>query len=143
MLNWLLSGMRSKAAVLAALYAVCIILSSVAPPVPSAKASAHCLNIGEDRSSEATARDSGHQGPQMVGDRTLDNETGNAEGRGKSKCHVGACCGFSCSAATHSGVIVSLSPPVLAYLVSATRDERPEGCGSNRIARPPKFLLSL
>lgn len=143
MLNWLLSRIRSSALVSAAFYAVCVAMSSVAFPLPSAKAASHCLNVGESRGSGVITQDSAHPDTPILGDRTLDNETGNARGGDNSKCHIGACCGFSCSAAMRADLVLSLVPPVLASRVFAAPDDGLEGCGSDRIARPPKFLLSL
>jgi hypothetical protein len=144
MLNWFLPRVRSSAAVLAVLYAVCVGLSSIALPLPSAKAASHCLNGGENGGLEATAPDGTYQVTPRLGDRIPDDETGTSKSRDKSKCHVGACCAFFCFAAAVRGdPSVSLSPPVLAYRVFAAPDERPEGCGPERIGRPPKSLLSL
>lgn len=144
MLNWFLPRMRSSAAVLAVLYAVCVAVSSIAFPLPSARAASHCLNVGESRGSGEITRDSAHQDTPILGDRIPDDETGTAKTGDKSKCHVGACCAFFCFAAAVRGdPSVSSSPPVLAYRVFAAADERPEGCGPERIGRPPKSLLSL
>lgn len=144
MLNWFLPRMPSSAAVLAVLYAVCVGLSSIAFPPPSAKAASHCLNGAENPGSEATAPDGARQATPILGDRIVDDETGTTKSGDQSKCHVGACCTFLCfAAAIRSDMSVSSSPPLLAYRVVAAADERPDGCGPERIGRPPKSLLSL
>lgn len=141
MLSWLITRLRCCSAVtLVVIYAVCVVLPSVALAFPSGHGPSHCLTrvITDARLQDSTDI-------HTLGDSALHEHAGNSkeDGDGKLKCHVGACCGFSCFAAINSDSAATVVLPVHVSPLFQRVDESLDGCGSERISRPPKSFLSL
>jgi hypothetical protein len=142
MQSWLATRLRSYGAItLVALYAVCVIM----PPVASGRdAPSHCLTDHHRGVSEARLQDGIHvHGSIHVGaiDNHADNSTKGGDGR--LKCHAGACCGLFCCAAITVDSGATVVHPVHASLLFGALDERLDGCGPQRLGRPPKSFYSL
>ena len=139
MLRWLIPTLRSYGVItLAALYAVCAVMPSVALAFPSGNTPSHCLTVDHHGVPEAQVQAGTHI--PALGDNAIAKNADNSMkgGGGKLKCHAGACCGFSCFAAIASDPAATMALPVQASLSFGALDERPEGLGSKRIGRPPK-----
>ena len=145
MLSWLITRLRCCSAItLVVLYAVCVVLPSVALAFPSGRAPAHCLTSVHHGITDAQLQDGTNI--HTLGESAIQEHAGDSKkgGDAKLKCHVGACCGFSCFAA-----ITSNSPTTtivrLVYTTPLFRrlDESLDGCGPDGISRPPKPFLSL
>lgn len=139
MLRRLIPRVRSYGAItVVALYAVCVVMPTIALAFPSGSAPSHCLSDDHHVSSEAQVQAGTHI--PSLGDNAITKHADNAmkDGGGKSTCHAGACCGVSCFAAIVSDPAVTLAPLEQASLSFGALDEHPEGLGSKRIGRPPK-----
>jgi transposase len=62
---------------------------------------------------------------------------------GTDKCHAGACCGLCCFATITSDSTATIVRPVHVSPLFQRPDESVDGCGPERISRPPKPFLSL
>jgi hypothetical protein len=127
-----------SATILVALYAVCVVMPSIALAFPSGSAPSHCLT--DDH--HGVARGQVQVGTHIpaLGDNAIAKHanTSMKSGGGKLKCHGGACCGVSCFAAIASDPASTMALPVQASLSFGALDEHPEGLGPKRIGRPPK-----
>jgi len=144
MLRQLIPRLRFYGAIiLVALYAVCVVMPSVALAFPSGSAHSHCLTDDHHGVSQVQLRDGIHS--PTLGDSAIDKHADNSMkgGDGKLKCHAGACCGFSCFAAIASDPAATIALPVQASPSFGALDKPPEGRGSKRIGRPPKSFLAL
>ena len=141
MLSWLITRLRFYGAIiLVALYAVCVVMPSIALAFPSGSAPSHCLTDHHRGVSEAQVQGGIHihvDGDSKHADNSMEG------GDGKLKCHAGACCGLFCCAAITGDSGATVVQPVHASLLFGALDERLEGCGPKRIGRPPKSFLSL
>lgn len=148
MLSWLIPRLHFGGAIaLVALFAVCAVMPPVALAFPHGNTSSHCLTRDHHGVTDVRFQDGIgiHVSFHTPGDSAIDELAGNSkeDGDGKLKCHVGACCGFSCFAAINSDSAATLAWPVHASPLFKRVDESLDGCGSERISRPPKFFLSL
>jgi hypothetical protein len=131
--------LRSYSAIIfIALYAVCVVMPSIALAFPSGSAPSHCLtddHHGVDRGQVQV----GTHIPAL-GDNAITKHADNSMkgGGGKLKCHAGACCGVSCFVAIASDPAATMAQPEQASLSFGALDECPEGLGPKRIGRPPK-----
>ena len=140
MLSWLTTRVRFCGAItLVALYAVCVVMPSVALAFPRGGTSSHC-QFG-DRHGVADIRLQDRIHIHTFGDGAIAKHAGNSmkDGGSKPKCHAGACCGLFCCAA----VTVDSGAAVHASLLFGALDERLDGADPKRIGRPPKSILSL
>ena len=144
MLSWLIIRLRSCSAItLVVLYAACVVLPSAALAFPSGRAPTHCLtNVRLDITGAQLQDGITIHTPS---DSAIHEHAGDSKegGDGKLKCHVGACCGFSCAAAITGDSADIIVRPVQASLLFRRLDESLDGCGPERISRPPKSFLSL
>jgi len=143
MLSWLITRLRGcSAIILVVLYAACVVLPSAALAFPSGRAPAHCLTSVRHGITDAQLLDGTniHTLDSAIHEHAGDSKEG---GDGKLKCHVGACCGFSCFAAVASDFAATIVRPVQASPLFRRLDESLDGCGPGRISRPPKPFLSL
>jgi hypothetical protein len=142
MLSWLITRLRSCSAItLIVLYAVCVVLPSAALAFP--RAPAHCLTSVRHDITDARLQDGTTihtPGDSLIHEHPGDSKEG---GSGKLKCHFGTCCGISCFAAITSDSAATIVRPVHASPLFRRLDESLEGCGPERISRPPKPFLSL
>jgi hypothetical protein len=144
MLRRLIPGLGSYGAItLVALYAICVVMPSIALAFPSGSAPSHCLTVNHHGTPEVRLQDGIHI--PTLGDSAIYKYADNSMNGGDSKlkCHAGACCGFSCFAAITIDPAISIVQPIHASLLFEAHDERPEGRGPKRIGRPPKSFLSL
>ena len=145
MLSWLVPRLRFYGAItLVALYAICVVMPSVALAFPSGSAPSDCLTDDHHR----IANQDGihvHGNIQVHGDGAIGKYPGNSMegGAGNLKCHGGACCGLFCCAAITGDSGATVVQPVHASLLFEALDERLDGHGPKRIGRPPKPFLSL
>ncbi|HEY4848897.1 MAG TPA: hypothetical protein VIH87_14215 [Methylocella sp.] len=140
MLSWLVTRLRSYGVItLVALYAVCVVMPSVAWAARRGGTSSHCLTGDRHGVSDVQL------GIHTPGDGEIAKPTDNSEdsGDGKPKCHAGACCGLFCGAAITGDSGATVVQPVHASLLFGALDERLDGCEPKRIGRPPKPFLSL
>ncbi len=146
--SWLITRLRScSAMILAALYAVCIIMPSAALAFPSGRASTHCLT-GDPHGVTNVRFQNGidiHGSIHTRGDSAIHVHAGNSKegGDGKLKCHAGVCCGLFCFAAVSSDSAATFVQPVHASPAFGTLNESLDGRVPKRIGRPPKSFLSL
>lgn len=139
MLSWLTTRVRSCGAItLVALYAVCVVMPSVALAFPRGGAPSHCLSDDHHGAPETQVQAGTHI--SALDYNAIAKHAGNSTkgGGGKLKCHAGVCCGVSCFAAIASGANATMTQLVEASLAFGALDERPEGLGPERIGRPPK-----
>jgi hypothetical protein len=146
MRSWLITRVRFYGAItLVALYAVCVVMPSVTLAFASRSAPSHCPH--HRGVSDARLQDGIHVDGRIhvPGDGATDKHADNSkEGSdGKLKCHAGACCGLFCCAAITGDSGATVVQPVHASLLYGAIDERLDGCGPERIGRPPKSFLSL
>jgi len=144
MLSWLITRSRSCSAItLIVLYAACVVLPSAALAFPNGGAPAHCLTSG--RHGIADARLQHGTNIHTPGDSAIHKLAGDSKegGDGKLKCHGGTCCGISCFAAITNDSAATIVRPVHACPLFRRLDESLDGCGLERISRPPKPSLSL
>ena len=148
MLTWLISRLRFWGAItLVALYAICLVMPTVALAFPSGRGSSHCLTGDHHGVTNVRFQDGIdiHGSIHTLGDSALHEHAGNSKegGDAKPNCHAGACCGLFCFAAVTSGSAATLVQPVHAPTAFGTFDESLDGRGPKRIGRPPKSFLSL
>lgn len=139
MLSWLITRLRCCSAIaLVVLYAACVILPSAALAFASSRAPAHCLTNVRLYITGAQLQDG--TTIHTPGDSAIHEHAGDSKegGDGKLKCHVGACCGFSCAAAITGDSAAIIVRPIQALLLFRKLDESPDGCGPERISRLPK-----
>lgn len=141
---WLTTRLRSCGSItLVGLYAVCVVMPSVALAFPRGGTSSHCLP--GDRHGVADIRLQDRIHIHTPGDGAVDKHADKSMegGDGKLKCHAGACCGLFCCAAITGDSGATVVQPVHASLLFGTLDERLDGRGPKRIGRPPKPFWSL
>jgi hypothetical protein len=145
MLSRLFPRMRFYGAItLVALYAVCVVMPSVALAFRSRSAPSHCLADNHHRIANQDGTHV-HGSIHVHGIGAIGKHPGNSMegGAGTLKCHAGACCGLFCCAAITGDSDATVVQPVHASLLSGALDEHLDGRGPKRIGRPPKPFLSL
>ena len=149
MLSWHTTRLRSYSAItLVALYALCLVMPSIASAFPNGSAPSHCPTDDHHGAPEVRLQDGIHI-PTLDDNaiyrhaeyRRADNSVDS--GDGKLKCHGGACCGLFCCAAITGDSGATLVKPGHASLLFGALDERLDGRGPQRIGRPPKSFWSL
>jgi len=142
MLSGHTTRLRSYGAItLVALYAVCLVMPSIASAFPSSSAPSHCPTDDHHGAPEVRLQDGIH----ILDDNAIVGHAGNSMegGDGKLKCHAGACCGLFCCAAITSDPAATMVQFVHASLSFGALDERLDGREPKRIGRPPKPFWSL
>jgi hypothetical protein len=132
MMSLLTSKWRWRAAsVLVAVYAFCLLAPAAAMAVGSGAAAAHCLN--DD-----------HHGLAKVHVHHDGSSHSHSIPKADDHAQPSQCCGLFCLSAVAPAfeqvVAASFAAPDVAATVTASLLF---GCGSNRIDRPPRSLLSL
>ena len=143
MVSWLITRLRCCSAITSVvIYAVCVVLPSVALAFPNGQAPSHCLtsvrhDITDARLPDGTTIHT--PGDSLIHEHPGDSKEG---GSGKLSAILEHAAGFLASAIT-SDSAATIVRPVHASPLFRRLDESLDGCGPERINRPPKPFLSL
>ncbi len=139
MFRWLTSQQRNRAAsLLVALYALCLVTPTAVMALDASPAVAHCLI--EESHGQSNYHASHNTGENHHG---IDESSQHSDAGGDEKSQTGKCCGLFCVSAMVTGIdfVAWQHPP--AIQVASLFVESLGGQNSDRIDRPPRFLLSL
>jgi hypothetical protein len=135
MLGQLAKKWRARAAIiLAVAYAICVATPSISLALTQGAAATHCLSDDHHRVPTSHKHDASHSHH----DDNVAGQSGHHD-KGKSE----NCCGLFCVTVGAIPFTTSLTDLIHATAMNVVMDDVLGGRPTDRIDRPPRFLLSL
>ncbi len=136
MLTWLTKRLRVRtAAIVAAVYALCVVAPPVALAFTDGAVAAHCLTGNHHAPAKAHVHADGSVHNHSGGDDTQD-KSGDKTAKGQA----GSCCGLFCFAAMPADVGDVIAQPIPVAAPLPALQAGLSGRGPDRINRPPITL---